>query len=556
MGLFRTLRRGAFWLAVGGASGALLVTARHLLETPQPLESGLPGEGRIDRKHGGDIYFNVAGPAEAQPLVLLHDFYPGASSFEFRRIFPRLAERYRVYAPDWLGFGMSEHPAVAYTGEFYASVLTGYLRDVVGQPAIVLAHGRAANIAVRAASDTPELFDRLVLVAPEVFAGVATEPTLPQMLVQAARRASLGLVPYALVSTRPALRWISSSRSRRGGPDREEEVEHLYASAHQFGGQYALLAMLTGDLDLAMPNAFALLEPPVLIVSGERDRQHPRVDMEDIAILNPHADLEVIPSAADVVFEDQPDLFLAALTRWLETPASRHTLDESALLPAEPEETARAEDSTGLTDITGEATETGAPGSVVPGVSDAGQEGPAAADVGGIATVEQPTVSLGPEEAAPPDLDTVAGATAGALLPEAGDTEQTVGAERAARGGSDAPTAPAENMADREAEGVAPEGYPPAGEAGAVLAAGAAAAEAEAQGPRAPRAEREPQPAPTTEPPPSRMSRSARSRGSPHVQPDRPAQSESKGGTRKSARGGQSGQAPPRKRNGRKGNSR
>lgn len=334
MGLIRTLRRSVIWLSLGAAAGTVAVTARHLLETPQPLESALPGEGRIDRKHGGDVYYNVGGPEDALPLILLHDFYPGASNFEFRQIFARLTQRYRVYAPDWLGFGMSERPAVAYTGEFYASALSGFLRDVAGRPAVVVGHGRAANIAVRAAADDPALFERVILVAPDVFAGVMDTPTLAQTLVRASRRVSLGLVPYAMLSTRPALRRLTVRRSLRAseGVPADTTVNHLYASAHQLGGQYALLAALTGDLDLAMPNAFALLEPPVLIVSGERDRRHPRMDMEDIAILNPHADLDIIPEAGDDVFEDQPNAFVDAITTWLDTPASRHGIDEAALL--------------------------------------------------------------------------------------------------------------------------------------------------------------------------------------------------------------------------------
>ena len=408
MGLFRTLGRGVAWLSLGAAAGAVVVTARHLLETPQPLESAFPDEGHIDRNHGGDIYYNLSGPDDAQPLVLLHDFYPGASNFEFREIFPRLAQRYRVYAPDWLGFGMSEHPAIAYTGEFYAGVLSGFLRDIVSRPAVVLAHGRAANITVRAASDNPALFERIILVAPDVFAGVMDEPTLAQTLVRATRRVSLGLVPYAMLSTRPALRWLTTVRSLRAseGVPADETVDHLYASAHQTGGQYALLAALTGDLDLAMPNAFALLEPPVLIVSGERDRRHPRVDMEDIAILNPHADLDVIPNAGDIVFEDQPDAFLEAVTHWLDIPASRHAIDESDLLsPVEEEDELP-----------------GTPDSVVPGVSDSGQEGPATVDVLGVSTLEEPTVTLGPQptEAAAQEMEASTGsANLDELPPEA-----------------------------------------------------------------------------------------------------------------------------------------
>lgn len=335
MGLFRALRRGVALVSLGAAGGALVITARHLLETPQPLISVLPGEARIDRKHGGDIYYNVAGPLDAEPLVLLHDFYPGASNYEFREIFQSLASQRRVYAPDWLGFGMSEHPHVAYTGEFYASVLTGFVRDVVARPAIVLAHGRAANIAARAASDTPGLFDRLILVSPDARLGVSHEPTVTQTLVRGLQRASLGIVPYAIVSTRPILRWGANARAAQigEGASSAETIDHAFSSAHQFGGHHAMLALLTGAIDLPMRNTFALLEPPALIVSGALDRMHPHTDMEDLAVLNPHADLEVIPDAGETPYRDQSDAFVALVTRWLTTPQTRHLLDESALLP-------------------------------------------------------------------------------------------------------------------------------------------------------------------------------------------------------------------------------
>jgi len=497
MGLMRTLRRGVTLASLGLAGGAVVVATRHLLETPQPLESLLPGEGAIDRKHGGDIYYNVAGPVEAEPLVLLHDFYPGASNFEFRRIFGQLAERYRVYAPDWLGFGMSEHPNVAYTGEFYAGVLAGFLRDVVTQPAVVLAHGHAANIAVRAASDNPVLFDRLVLASPAVFAGLRSDPTFPQTLVRTAQRLSLGLVPYALLATRPALRRIWSSRSAGEEGVRpeaaEEDVWHLYASAHQFGGQYASLALLTGELDLPMQNAFALLEPPVLLVGGERDQRHSHVDLEDLAVLNPHADLTIVPGAGDAVFVDQPETFVRAVTTWLAMPASRHTLDESALLGTADEgdaddldagasasaqnriqgqmETGEAaqsalpetptEGGTAPLDVDAAAPEdddaegaVGTPGYTVPGVSDMGLDGPSTPDVGGITALGGPSVTLGPADVPGEDADD---GEPSALLPEAGEAEPDDSDEHAARLGLDPPLEPADNIGVSESDEVTDE---------------------------------------------------------------------------------------------------
>jgi pimeloyl-ACP methyl ester carboxylesterase len=333
MGIVRWIGRG---LALGGAvaaGGALFVTARHVLTTPQPLRSGLEGDAKVDRKHGGDLYYTVAGPEDALPVVLAHDFYSGASSYEYRSVFSRLAQRYRVYAPDWIGFGMSERPPLAFTGEFYATALAGFLRDAVQRPAIVIAHGRAANVAARAASDEPDLFERLALVSPEIDAGMRLDPTAGQTVVRTAQRALLGMLPYAIFSTRPLLRRMALERA--DGAASEDALDHQYASAHQFGGQYALLALMTGELDLPIQNELPLVQPPLLLLAGERDPRRPREVMEDLAILNPYAELEFIPAAGASLFEDQPLRFLAAFNAWVERPTIRPRATATQLTPTE-----------------------------------------------------------------------------------------------------------------------------------------------------------------------------------------------------------------------------
>jgi pimeloyl-ACP methyl ester carboxylesterase len=451
MGWFRSLRRGITWVTLGAAGGAVIVTARHLLRTPQPLESVLSGEARIDRKHGGDIFYNVAGPVDAEPLVLLHDFASGASNFEFRAIFEPLAQRFHVYAPDWLGFGMSERPHLAYTGEFYASVLSGFLRDVVGRPATILAHGLAANVAVRAASDSPELFARLVLVSPDADAGEGPQPTFAQTLVHTSQRVSLGLLPYALVSSKPVLRRLAG-----GGDADEEQVEHLYASAHQFGGQHAVLALFTGALDLPIRNALPLLEPPLLLVCGAQDPRRPRETMEDLAVLHPRADLDVIPNAGDAVFDDQPGAFVTALTEWMGMPAQRQLIDESALLPpmddmgtpvTVPNPADSADEMPTIGDDARASADTGEPGSVVPGVSDIGLDGPAVVTFGGVGNFA-PDASGGAEDAAP-SASSDSALSAAEDLPEAGAASPANPAERAAREGVSPPVPPDANIAAR-----------------------------------------------------------------------------------------------------------
>jgi pimeloyl-ACP methyl ester carboxylesterase len=57
---------------------------------------------------GVRVFYRAAGDANAPVVLLLHGF--PASSFMFRELIPRLANDYRVIAPDLPGFGFTEVP--------------------------------------------------------------------------------------------------------------------------------------------------------------------------------------------------------------------------------------------------------------------------------------------------------------------------------------------------------------------------------------------------------------------------------------------------------------
>jgi pimeloyl-ACP methyl ester carboxylesterase len=57
---------------------------------------------------GIELFYREAGPADGPVVLLLHGF--PASSFQFRELIPRLADRYRVIAPDLPGFGFTSVP--------------------------------------------------------------------------------------------------------------------------------------------------------------------------------------------------------------------------------------------------------------------------------------------------------------------------------------------------------------------------------------------------------------------------------------------------------------
>ena len=77
---------------------------------------------------GIKIFYREAGPADGPVVLLLHGF--PTSSHMFRNLIPALADRYRVIAPDYPGFGQSDMPergAFAYTFDRFGDLVDGLL---------------------------------------------------------------------------------------------------------------------------------------------------------------------------------------------------------------------------------------------------------------------------------------------------------------------------------------------------------------------------------------------------------------------------------------------
>jgi len=65
---------------------------------------------------GVKVFYREAGPADGPVVLLLHGF--PTSSHMFRNLIPLLADKYRVIAPDYPGYGQSDapdHTQFAYT---------------------------------------------------------------------------------------------------------------------------------------------------------------------------------------------------------------------------------------------------------------------------------------------------------------------------------------------------------------------------------------------------------------------------------------------------------
>jgi pimeloyl-ACP methyl ester carboxylesterase len=296
-----------------GLIGALAVTVRYMLKTPQPLDSALAGEARLYKWKHGHIFYSLLGSPSNPPLLLLHAPEIGGSSYEMRTIAEALSEHYRVYAPDLLGFGLSDRPALSYSASTYIDLCRDFLVEVIGQPATLLASGRSCNFAVALDAQSPELGERLVLLSPT---SLFEQRPRPDWLVRLLQQSLVATVLYALLTTPFVLRRVSALQQGQNYHQiSQQDFAHTFASAHQLGAQHAPIATLAGALDVDVAAQFEHLPQPSLLLWGLR-AFHSRPEIAAHHSFSRQTRLILIQDAGAHVQEDRPTEVVAAILSW------------------------------------------------------------------------------------------------------------------------------------------------------------------------------------------------------------------------------------------------
>lgn len=102
-----------------------------------------------------DTFYREAGPPDA-PVVLLPHGYP-CSSYEFRNLMPRLADRWRLVAPDYPGAGYSATPEdFDYSFDGYAKFLDRFVKTLGLSRFALYLHDFGSPIGARLAIMAPE----------------------------------------------------------------------------------------------------------------------------------------------------------------------------------------------------------------------------------------------------------------------------------------------------------------------------------------------------------------------------------------------------------------
>ncbi len=241
---------------------------------------------RVAETSVGEIVYHTADSQNpGPPLLFLHSVFPGASSFEWSKIYPRFVTAWRVLVPDMIGFGESQRPNPALTAEEQVRSLAEFLdTSSAREPVVIIASGLSANIALLFASRYPERTSRIVLWMPDVALGKANPSQGWHRLGWFPRMARL-VYRYQL-STESFLRfWLLRSGFNSEGVGLEECLAVITSTAQQYGAEYAFLAQSSKAYWRGLRTGLKNLSSPVsmlLAVGSDKDSSAAIADLRPL----------------------------------------------------------------------------------------------------------------------------------------------------------------------------------------------------------------------------------------------------------------------------------
>lgn len=298
-----------------GLLGAAVLAFRRRASLPQPslpeVISPAVFARRVQRTTRGQIVYHISG--EGTPLVFLHDFFPGAASYEWSKVYPAFAGSHRVLSPDWIGFGESERQDRPLGADDYAQSLLEFCRATCGgQAPVLIGSGVGAALACLTAAQHPEFAARLLLFNPSGTSGwLHRWVSAPLRTCVLTRRGRKWIYRNYLQPPVAIGAWLEGRRSKGTHLDLSEAVSVYSSFARQYGAAWALMRMMSGRFQISpLPRIEEICSPVTLWETSSASLVEPRPGMT----------LEVLDDLGALAPLDHPELLIDRLRRELLEP--------------------------------------------------------------------------------------------------------------------------------------------------------------------------------------------------------------------------------------------
>lgn len=286
---------------------------------------------------GKTHYLDYGGNAQGPLLVCVHGL--GGAAWNWSALAPLLTADARVMAPDLAGHGYTPAAGRRTTVPANRRLLESFLREVAGEPVVLIGNSMGGAISALQAAATPELVRAVVLVDPALprpllspidprvaasFAALVV-PGLGEAAMSRRRRT---VTAERIVQETLALCCVDPSRVPRDVVDTAIQMAKARGSDRDAGPSFLLAArsvikMLTRPRRLNA--ALDAIDAPVLVIHGDKDRLVPVRVARSVAKAHPEWRLAIADDVGHVPQLEAADWTADVVRAWLQ---------ELAILPA------------------------------------------------------------------------------------------------------------------------------------------------------------------------------------------------------------------------------
>ncbi len=251
------------------------------------------------------------------PLVLVHSIHAAAWSMEWRNVAAQLAQSWRVISIDLLGFGASDRPDIAYSAELFTALITDVVREVAGEPAVLVGSSLGGAYVLRVAATHPELVRAVSLIGPAGISRLRAPGGAVNRWVQRLFRSAVpGRRLFNGLTSRFSIRFFLRDIYADRGAMTPATVDLYWRGAHQPGARFGPAAFVGMALNVDVRADLATVRCPVQLLWGREASQTPIREAAEAQAIRPWMPFVALPGG-DLPHDEQPAAFVAALQGFL-----------------------------------------------------------------------------------------------------------------------------------------------------------------------------------------------------------------------------------------------
>jgi len=253
----------------------------------------------------------MAGQTDA-PVLLLHGGGYDSASLSYKQSIGPISQYYRVFAPDWPGYGESDKPKMRYSTEYYVDFL-GELMDTLGlEKASLVGISMGGAISLGFSLQSPQRVERLVLVDSH---GLGREVPGRAMSYVMIRLPLLNKLVWAILGrSRRMIRWSLQTVFHDPQVVSSTLVDEVFQVANKPGVGAAWRSWQRNEIGWSglhtnYVDNLHTLAVPTLILHGAEDRYVPVSWAQRAHTLIQDSELHIFPECGHWLTREKPTEF-------------------------------------------------------------------------------------------------------------------------------------------------------------------------------------------------------------------------------------------------------